>query len=141
MPVPSPEISAWSILVGVWVVIGVVVIVALVKAWPIISGAVSAINAIAGLPGFIDTTTESLASAQARLSDFDDKWERIRRQVENDHQTNLRDELTELLDQLREAREEIARLATWTERHETLSDGYRERIKTLEAALAAEEES
>lgn len=58
-PVPVPtepeqlQIPVWTVLVGIWVVIGVVVITALIKVWPVISKGVETINALTDLPLFI----------------------------------------------------------------------------------------
>lgn len=90
---PKPPVPDWllyllgdtSLLQAVfWIAAICALIVALVKLWPVLSNLVHIVNAVTGLPQFISRTDESI--------------ERLRHQVENDHDTNLRDELTQALE-------------------------------------------
>lgn len=122
-------VAPWTILVVVWIALGGTALGILVKFWPTITKFVASVNSFSSLPTFIEEQTVRAERQNDRIEgavdDLNDRWERIRHQVENDHNTNLRDELTELL-------ETVTKLAAWTERHEEFSDGYRDRIKSLE---------
>ena len=122
-------VAPWTILTIGWIALGVTALGVLIKFWPTITKFVTAVNSFSSLPEFMETqnkrSDEHSARLEGAIDDLNDRWERIRHQVENDHDTNLRDELTELL-------ESVAKLAAWTERHEAFSDGYRDRIKSLE---------
>lgn len=58
------------------------------RAWPIIKQFVLTVNAITGLPEFMQRTDERFTALGNDLG-------RVRKQVENDHKTNFRDDLTD----------------------------------------------
>lgn len=82
-------------LVFWFVAIGALIAV-IVKLWPALSQFVSIMNAVTGLPKFIERT--------------DDSIHKLRRQIENDHDSNLRDELTEALDTTKRLEDTAQRL-------------------------------
>lgn len=79
-----------------WVIAIVGLVGAIVKLYPALSRTVAVVNSVAGLPEFIERTDKSI--------------EALRHQIENDHQTNMRDELTEVLETSRETAGKVEKL-------------------------------
>ncbi len=104
------EVSGLQIII--WGGVAIAAAVGIYKAWPVIRRFVRTIDALGDLPDFM---------------------ERIRHQVENDHDTNLRDEISQVLDSLNDMTGQIARLADWQKKHEGKSDAALARIHALEA--------
>lgn len=106
-------ISAWAGLMWVVFIVGTLALVArwLIKAWPTFKLVIAVGEAIVQLPAFM---------------------ERIRHQVENDHDTNLRDEVTQVLDAINDIAGQMAVLADWQKKHEEKSDAALGRIHDLE---------
>ena len=109
-------LSAFQIIIwgGALVALGVGVY----KAWPVLRRFVQTVDALADLPEFM---------------------ERIRHQVENDHDSNLRDEVTEILELANDTAAKVATvtdqmtdLAAWQVNHEEKSDAAVARIHALE---------
>lgn len=86
------EWSALELILTVGALIAVIIMT--VKLWPALSRFVRVVNALTALPAFIDRT--------------DDTIERLRAQVENDHDENLRDELTALAVTAKRTEEAVA---------------------------------
>ena len=70
----------------------------LVRFWPWLKKVIALTEALGALPSFIERTDASIHS--------------LRRQIENDHDTNLRDELTEALDTTKRLERGVAGLYT-----------------------------
>ena len=119
------EVQPWTVLTIIWIAIAVAVVIALVKAWPLITGFVEAVNAIKDLPDFMATAKAESQTQNDQIAEITDLVKRIRHQTENDHDTNLRDEITEAL-------EGIHRLEAWTGRHEVISDKHRAQLAELQ---------
>lgn len=96
------DVSAASLVL--WIIAIILVLGAVYRAWPWIRKAVRTVDALGDLPDFM---------------------ERIKHQVENDHSTNLRDEITEILTK-------IDSLSTWQQKHQDKSDAIVVRIESLE---------
>ncbi|MFK4729642.1 hypothetical protein ROT00_08155 [Agromyces mediolanus] len=97
-----PAVADWLagvdlVPVALSVVVAALGIRVLVRLWPWLRRVVALVEALDTLPGFIERTDASV--------------HRLRRQVENDHDTNLRDELSEALGTGRRLEGELARLA------------------------------
>lgn len=103
------EISALQVLI--WGAAIVAVCVGLYKAWPVVRRFVRTVDALGDLPDFM---------------------ERIRHQVENDHDTNLRDEVTQILDLANDTAEKVAEVTDWQRAHEQKSDATLGRISAIE---------
>ncbi|WP_292698154.1 hypothetical protein [Microbacterium sp. 69-10] len=71
----------------------------------------------------------ALVDALIGLPEF---MERIRHQVENDHDTNLRDEVTQILDLANDTASKVAELADRQERHERKSVATLQRLGAIE---------
>lgn len=67
-----------------WIIAICALIGAIVKLWPTLNTFIKIVNATAGLPAFIERTDGSI--------------ENLRHQVENDHTSNLRDDVTAALE-------------------------------------------
>lgn len=109
-------LDGFQIVLWASVIIGA--IVGIRKAWPGLSRFVVTMNALGDLPELV---------------------ERIRHQVENDHDTNLREEVTELLElgtdtasKLATITDQIQTLTAWQRKHEEKSDAAVARIAALE---------
>lgn len=102
-------LSAYQIIIwgGALIALGV----GIYKAWPVLRRFVQTVDALGDLPEFM---------------------ERIRHQVENDHDTNLRDEVTQVLESLDSVSTQIAELGDWQKKHEEKSDAAMSRIHALE---------
>lgn len=98
------QVLGWLAAVGV-------VVAFAVKAWPWLKGFVRLVDALKDLP---------------------DMMERIRHQVENDHDTNLRDEVTQILDSVDDLSGQMAQIVDWKQLHEQKSDATILRIHALE---------
>lgn len=98
------QVLGWLAAVGV-------VVAFAVKAWPWLKGFVRLVEALSDLPEFM---------------------ERIRHQVENDHDTNLRDEVTQILDSVDDLSGQMAQIVDWKQLHEKKSDATILRIQALE---------
>lgn len=103
--------DASAVQLVLWLAAVVALVVALVKAWPIIRRFVRTIDALSDLPETLD---------------------RITRQVENSHSTILRDDLTDALEAVKRMEDQIAGLAEWQTKHEKKSDATVARIDALE---------
>ena len=127
------EIQPMAILTGIWLVILIAIVTFLVKFWPLIKGFVTAVENLKELPAFMKRTDdyiEESIESQKRQDDelhaLSDLTQRIRHQVENDHDTNLRDDVTDALVR-------IDQITAWTGRHEILSDEHRDQVAKLKA--------
>lgn len=98
------QVLFWLIALGV--VIGFIW-----KAWPVLRRIMQLVDVLASLPELV---------------------ERIRHQVENDHDTNLRDEVTQLLELVADLATKFAQLFDWQKKHEKRSDALVARIVALE---------
>lgn len=98
------DISPWAVVIAVWVVAGVIVIVALVKTWPAIRRAVHTLEALSHLPEWMGQTTETMSE--------------IRHEVFPNNGGSLRDR--------------VDRALTWQEKHESKSDAVVARVDKLE---------
>lgn len=103
------ELSALQILI--WGAAIVAVCVGLYKAWPVVRRFVRTVDALGDLPDFM---------------------ERIRHQVENDHDTNLRDEVTQILDLANDTAAKVADVADRQQQHEQKSVATLRRIAVIE---------
>lgn len=97
----------------IWVVVLVLVILGIRKAWPALKAIVQFADTWQKLPGFMRDTSDLI--------------ERLRAQVENDHKTNLRDELTQALATLQNVQESV--------------EGMHGRMDSLEASNERQEQS
>lgn len=106
-------ITAWAGLLWATFIIGALVLVCrwVVKAWPQLKKLIAVVDALIGLPDFMA---------------------RARDQLENDHDTNLRHELTEVLDLTKDMSVQIGELTEWQKKHELKSDAAYVRITKLE---------
>lgn len=95
----------------IWIAAAVAVVILIRKSWPTVSKFVRTIDVILEL-------AERLARIERQLGDQDELLERVRAQVENDHDTNMREELTEALE--------------WQQKHEKKSDAVIARVAALE---------
>jgi len=100
----------------IWSLFAIGLGVGVYKAWPVLRRFVKTVDALGDLPDFM---------------------ERIRHQVENDHDTNLRDEVTQLLDQLDVLVGQVAGLADWQKKHEEKSDALVGRVDRMERGSRA----
>ncbi|WP_336647513.1 hypothetical protein [Microbacterium sp. MMO-10] len=112
----SGPIADWlADLTGLQILLWILAVAAVLgfvwKAWPIIRRAVKLIDALGELPEYM---------------------ERIRHQVENDHDTNLRDEVTQLLELVTDIARKVAQVFDWQKKHERRSDALVARIVALE---------
>jgi len=87
----APEIQDWldsfsTLTAVVWIAFFILLGVGIYRAWPVLSKFVATVNALGDLPAFMKRT--------------DDAIEILRHQVENDHETNLRDDVTELIEKV-----------------------------------------
>lgn len=98
-----------------WVLAGIAVLTFAYKAWPWVRRTVRTVDALSDLPDFM---------------------ERIRHQVENDHSTNLRDEVTQILDLATDTATQVAELSDWQKKHELKSDAVVARVAALESKEA-----
>lgn len=94
-----------------WVLAGIAVLTFAYKAWPWVRRTVRTVDALSDLPDFM---------------------ERIRHQVENDHSTNLRDEVTQILDLANDTAGVVAEVMDWQQKHERKSDATLRRIADIE---------
>lgn len=94
-----------------WVLAGIAFCAFIYKAWPWVKRFVRLVDALAELPDYM---------------------EKIRHQVENDHDTNLRDELTQVLENTERMSQQIDSLTLWQRKHEVKSDLNVARIDALE---------
>lgn len=133
MTVAGLEVEPWTVATVIWVIIGVAVIAALVKTWPLITGFVEAVNAVKELPEFMEKANSESKAQNEQLEKLNDLVQRIRHQTENDHKTNLREEITEAL-------EGVNKLVAWTGRHELISDKFRADVQELQAWVQAHDE-
>lgn len=109
----------WGVLFGdiraatvaFWIVAAIAVVVGVYKAWPVIRRFVETIDALQSLP---------------------ELTERIRDQVENDHSTNLREEVTQILDETVAMSSQIRDLTEWQKNHEEKTAATLARIARLE---------
>ena len=87
-PLPDPIDAALAnmsaLQVVFWTVATVTLLVFIVKLWPAISQFVRTVNALVGLPGFMEQTTSTLKDHTSQLA--------------NSHSTNLRDDVTAALE-------------------------------------------
>jgi len=97
----------------VWITIATLIFIGIRRAWPALRTIVKAADLWAQLGPFMTDTTATI--------------EKLRRQVENDHQTNLRDELTSALEQLHELRTSV--------------DGMHGRMDSVEASNERQEQA
>lgn len=97
--------------VVLWIAGIAAIITALVKAWPVVKRGVQLIDTLGDLP-------ETLTA--------------IRSQVENSHDTNLRDELDGIRDDLSSLHDTAKALAAWQAKHEAKSDAALHCIDALE---------
>lgn len=115
--------SAWEPVI-LWVVFIVAVIWLgirmLIKIWKPLKRFVVTINALSILPTFVPETKAML--------------ERLRSQVENDHRTNLREELTEALEATRDLKTSVDGIHGRLDRVETGVAGLYGKVDELEAA-------
>lgn len=125
------EIQPMMILTAIWVVIFIAILGFLVKFWPVIKGFVTAIENLKGLPEFMERTDSFIAESKSSQTRQDNELQRlgnlidrIRDQVENHHDTNLRDDVTSAL-------KAIEAMNAWTGRHEILSDAHRKQVQVL----------
>jgi hypothetical protein len=81
--------------VVIWVAILCAAVWLVRKIWPGLRAAMKLTDMLAQLPTFMEQTRSTLVEQDAML-------ERLRKQVENGHSTNLRDELTETVESARE---------------------------------------
>ena len=123
--IPGPVADWLGDLTGLQILLWIVAIVGLgvfiAKAWPVIRKAVKLTDALGELPEFM---------------------ERIRHQVENDHDENLRDELTATKETSAQTAESVARILTtiealseWQKKHEVKSDAIASRVGHIEDRL------
>lgn len=103
------SISVLQFLIWIAATVGIVILIR--KSWPTVSKFVRTIDVILEL-------AERLARIERQLGDQDELLERVRAQVENDHDTNMREELTEALE--------------WQQKHEKKSDAVIARVAALE---------
>lgn len=108
-----------------WVIVGVGAVVGLYKAWPWVRRVVRLVDALGDLAEFMVTVN-------AKVHVLIEFMERVRHQVENDHDTNLRDEVTQLLDMTSDMSGQLAAVVDWQEKHEVKSDAAYARITALE---------
>ncbi|NNC10706.1 hypothetical protein HII28_02235 [Planctomonas sp. JC2975] len=97
----------------VWVIVAVLVIIGIRRAWPALKAIVFFADTWAKLPKFMADTSTMM--------------DRLRTQVENDHKTNLREELTEALETVREL--------------QTSMEGMHGRMDSLEASNDRQEQT
>lgn len=102
-------LSAYQAII--WTAFAVGMAYAVYKAWPVIRRFVRTVDALGDLPDFM---------------------ERIRHQVENDHDTNLRDEVTQILDLANDTAGVVAEVMDWQQKHERKSDATLRRIADIE---------
>lgn len=119
-------ISAYQVLI--WIAALIALLLALRKAWPAIRHFVDTVDALGDLPKFMQT-----------VAHLGTTLERVRHQVENDHDENFRDEVTnmrkevsEILDVTNTMTSRIAELADWQTKHERKSDATVARVAALE---------
>lgn len=120
-------VSAWAALLwvgGAAAALGLIVR-GIVRSWRKLKLAVALVDALQALPEFMETITEKVNE----LSEF---MERVRHQVENDHDTNLRDEVTQILEMSEATATQVAELSDWQRNHELKSDSAYARISALE---------
>jgi hypothetical protein len=108
-----------------WIALAVGVLVGLYKAWPWVKRAVKLVDALTALPAFMETV-------EGKVHELSDFMERVRHQVENDHDTNLRDEVTQILELSDATSTQVAELSDWQKNHELKSDDAYRRITALE---------
>lgn len=114
----AEDISPWTLVIGVWIVVGVIVIAALVKAWPAIRRAVQTIEALSHLPEWMSSTDD-------RFDTLTGTVKQIHHEVFPNNGGSMRDELD------RQSKKLDAAL-TWQEKHETKSDATVARVDKLE---------
>jgi hypothetical protein len=102
---------------------------------------VTIVDSVAGLPAFIDRTDAGMAAQTKALDDHGAIIQILRHQVQNDHGTNLRDDLTESLENQIAMKATLARLtasdvAQWREIEDT-----RPNYKTPRVPFAPKEQT
>lgn len=116
-------ITAWAGLLWAVFIIAALVFVCrwVVKAWPLLKQLVAVVEALIGLPAFMVRTRD---------------------QLENDHKTNLRHELTEVLETVTEMSRTVTDVQTtlaaqgdWQKKHESKSDAIVHRIDGIDKQL------
>ena len=95
--------DATAVQIVFWVIATIIILAVLRKIWPALSQAVQIVDAVTGLPDFIEKTDKTM--------------ETLRQQVENDHKTNLREELTEALELSRSTDLKADRMLSWQQLH------------------------
>jgi hypothetical protein len=109
---PVPPLPDWVIyLLGdttalqmiFWIVAIFILLAVIIKIWPALRNGVNIIDAVAGLPAYIKSSTTTM--------------EKLRHQVENDHDTNLREELTEALELSKNSDEKLDKVLAWQSEH------------------------
>lgn len=79
-----------ALQVTFWLIAVIALVAAIVKVWPALSQFVTIVNATAGLPKFIAETTATL--------------EKHTKQLANSHDTNLRDDVTQAIEESKSTR-------------------------------------
>ncbi|MFF2388946.1 hypothetical protein [Agromyces sp. NPDC058104] len=98
--------STYTALIWIAALIGLAVFIR--KAWPVISKFVKTIDVVLELPDHLKRIEDRLGDQDETMESQGEVLERVRAQVENDHSTNLREEVTEALE--------------WQEKHQRKSD-------------------
>lgn len=118
-------VSAWSGLL--WVLFiggGLALIVQWVrKVWPTLKRAIALVDALGDLPDFMATIADKVHELTSKVHELSAFMERVRHQVENDHDTNLRDEVTEILEL---ANDTAAKVADLSDRQEQIEKHIKE---------------
>ena len=114
--------NATAVQVIFWVIATLAILTILRKIWPALSEVVQIVDAVTGLPTHIKKTDEMM--------------ERLRHQVENDHNTNLREELTEALELSRSTDKKADQMLAWQQLHIQESIDRDARIARLAVAIS-----
>lgn len=93
------------------------------RAWPTIKQFVVTVNAITGLPEFMKRTDASIAT--------------MRRQIENDHKTNMRDDITDAQETAKRVEEGVRGLH---EKHEAVEQRLEVVVKAIDELRASDDD-
>ena len=102
----AADVVLWLIAAGAFVAL---VWAAFAWVWPRLRAFVKAAELFGGLPARFDAVDEAIAAVHRKIDTQAVVVERVRHQVENDHGTNLREDIDDLRDDLRGVKKDIGR--------------------------------